>query len=262
MLAELGSTGEARAELEALAADGFGRLPFDEEWQLSMCFLAEAAAQLNDTAGAETLCRLPAPLCRQGRYQPVPCRRGRHAVVASLELVGVPVPRHDPKPPECACLTRSAPRALQHQVRRQPVEPRERALVHRAEAPALFERDQEDLSRELVGAFDRRPGPPVRDPLRALRQRHRDRNRPVAELRLRGDQHLGTLCHRQRRQPVGTEQLGYARALRGRLPVTASGGACRQTCADRAASFRALARGSSGRRVVGEPTGRTRTSAN
>jgi hypothetical protein len=61
MLSELGSTAEARTELEALAADGFGRLPFDEEWEVSMCFLAEAAARLDDTAGAATLCRLLLP---------------------------------------------------------------------------------------------------------------------------------------------------------------------------------------------------------
>jgi endoglucanase len=43
----------------------------------------------------------------------------------------------------------------------------------------------------------------------------RDWNRPVAQLRLRGGQHLGSLRHRQRRQPLGAEQLGHARALRG-----------------------------------------------
>jgi DNA-binding SARP family transcriptional activator len=55
MLAELGSTGEARTELEALAADDFSRLPFDEEWEVSMCLLAETAARLGDSARAATL---------------------------------------------------------------------------------------------------------------------------------------------------------------------------------------------------------------
>jgi tetratricopeptide (TPR) repeat protein len=61
VLAELGSTSEARTELEALAADGFGRLPFDEEWEVSLCFLAETAARLDDAAGAATLYGLLVP---------------------------------------------------------------------------------------------------------------------------------------------------------------------------------------------------------
>jgi tetratricopeptide (TPR) repeat protein len=55
MLAELGSTDEARAELETLGADGFSSLPFDEEWAVSMCLLAEAAARLGDTGAAAVL---------------------------------------------------------------------------------------------------------------------------------------------------------------------------------------------------------------
>jgi tetratricopeptide (TPR) repeat protein len=55
MLAELGSTGEARTEFEALAADGFSGLPFDEEWEVSMCFLAETAARLGDKRRAKAL---------------------------------------------------------------------------------------------------------------------------------------------------------------------------------------------------------------
>jgi class 3 adenylate cyclase/tetratricopeptide (TPR) repeat protein len=61
MLAELGSTGDARTELEALAADAFGRLPFDEEWEVSMCFLAETAARLGDRPCAATLYELLLP---------------------------------------------------------------------------------------------------------------------------------------------------------------------------------------------------------
>jgi tetratricopeptide (TPR) repeat protein len=61
MLAELGSTDEARAELEALAADGFSGIPFDEEWQVSQCFLAEAAAHIGDRDHAGTLYGLLLP---------------------------------------------------------------------------------------------------------------------------------------------------------------------------------------------------------
>jgi DNA-binding SARP family transcriptional activator len=61
VLAELGSIGEARTEFEALAADDFARLPFDEEWEVSMCFLAETAARLGDGARAATLYKLLLP---------------------------------------------------------------------------------------------------------------------------------------------------------------------------------------------------------
>ncbi len=55
VLADLGSTAEARTELEALAGDDFSRVPFDEEWEVSMCLLAETAARLGDSAHAATL---------------------------------------------------------------------------------------------------------------------------------------------------------------------------------------------------------------
>jgi DNA-binding SARP family transcriptional activator len=55
MLAELGSTTEARAEFEALAVDGFSALPFDEEWEVSVCLLAEAAARLGESDHAAAL---------------------------------------------------------------------------------------------------------------------------------------------------------------------------------------------------------------
>jgi tetratricopeptide (TPR) repeat protein len=61
MLAELGSTAAARAEFDALAADGFGGLPFDEEWDVSLCLLAEAASRLGDGARAATLYELLLP---------------------------------------------------------------------------------------------------------------------------------------------------------------------------------------------------------
>jgi eukaryotic-like serine/threonine-protein kinase len=55
MLAELGPTDEARTELEALAVDDFSRLPFDDEWEVSMCLLAETAVRLGDTRRAAVL---------------------------------------------------------------------------------------------------------------------------------------------------------------------------------------------------------------
>jgi DNA-binding SARP family transcriptional activator len=61
MLAELGATVEARAELEALAANDFSGLPFDEEWEVSLCFLAETAARLGDRDHAATLYELLLP---------------------------------------------------------------------------------------------------------------------------------------------------------------------------------------------------------
>jgi DNA-binding SARP family transcriptional activator len=61
MLAELGSTAEARAEFEALAVDAFSGLPFDEEWEVSLCFLAEAAARLGEGGHAVTLHELLLP---------------------------------------------------------------------------------------------------------------------------------------------------------------------------------------------------------
>ncbi|HET8873286.1 MAG TPA: hypothetical protein VFM83_06330, partial [Gaiellaceae bacterium] len=61
VLAEQGSTAEARAEFEALAADDFSRLPFDEEWLISLCVVAETAARLGDSERAETLYRLLLP---------------------------------------------------------------------------------------------------------------------------------------------------------------------------------------------------------
>jgi tetratricopeptide (TPR) repeat protein len=61
MLAELGTTAEARAELEALADDGFSGLPFDEEWEVSLCLLAETAVRLVDQTRAATLYELLLP---------------------------------------------------------------------------------------------------------------------------------------------------------------------------------------------------------
>jgi DNA-binding SARP family transcriptional activator len=61
MLAELGSTAEARAELDALAPDGFGAIPFDEEWVVSLCVLSETASRLGEQDHAVTLYALLLP---------------------------------------------------------------------------------------------------------------------------------------------------------------------------------------------------------
>jgi DNA-binding SARP family transcriptional activator/tetratricopeptide (TPR) repeat protein len=55
MLAELGSTDDARGELGALAADGFSGIPFDEEWEVSLCLLGETAARLGERGHAALL---------------------------------------------------------------------------------------------------------------------------------------------------------------------------------------------------------------
>jgi DNA-binding SARP family transcriptional activator len=55
LAAELGQETEAAALLEALAADDFGALPFDEEWLVSMCLLAEVAASFSDDLRASTM---------------------------------------------------------------------------------------------------------------------------------------------------------------------------------------------------------------
>jgi DNA-binding SARP family transcriptional activator/tetratricopeptide (TPR) repeat protein len=55
MASELGYTAEAREALEALAADGFAGLPFDEEWLVSLGLLAETATTLGDVERAADL---------------------------------------------------------------------------------------------------------------------------------------------------------------------------------------------------------------
>jgi DNA-binding SARP family transcriptional activator len=61
MLAELGSTAEARIELETVAAEDFAGIPFDEEWEVSLCFLAETASRLEEKDQAAALYRLLLP---------------------------------------------------------------------------------------------------------------------------------------------------------------------------------------------------------
>jgi DNA-binding SARP family transcriptional activator len=53
--AKLGHEDEARRALDALAADRFSGIPFDDSWLASMCFLAEAAALLGDAERAAVL---------------------------------------------------------------------------------------------------------------------------------------------------------------------------------------------------------------
>jgi DNA-binding SARP family transcriptional activator len=61
MLTELRRPDEARTGLESLGADDFSRLPFDEEWEVSMCFLGETAARLGDSTRAATIYELLLP---------------------------------------------------------------------------------------------------------------------------------------------------------------------------------------------------------
>jgi DNA-binding SARP family transcriptional activator len=61
MLSEVGEAVEARAELEALAANGFAEIPFDEEWEVSLCLLAETATRLRDSEHAAKLYDLLLP---------------------------------------------------------------------------------------------------------------------------------------------------------------------------------------------------------
>jgi DNA-binding SARP family transcriptional activator len=61
VVTELGATDEARAELEALSDNGFGGIPFDEEWEVSLCLLAETASRLGENERAATLYELLLP---------------------------------------------------------------------------------------------------------------------------------------------------------------------------------------------------------
>ena len=61
MAVELGRAAEARDAFEALAADDFAALPFEEMWLVGMGFLSDTAAALGDAARAELLYELPLP---------------------------------------------------------------------------------------------------------------------------------------------------------------------------------------------------------
>jgi hypothetical protein len=61
VMSAVGSDDEARADFDGLAADRFARLPFDEEWEVSLCLLADAAARLDDPLQAEVLYELLLP---------------------------------------------------------------------------------------------------------------------------------------------------------------------------------------------------------
>ncbi len=61
MLAESDLAAEARRELDALAASRFAGIPFDEEWEVSLCLLAETAARLGERGHAATLYDLLLP---------------------------------------------------------------------------------------------------------------------------------------------------------------------------------------------------------
>ena len=59
VLAELGAHDEARAALEALTRDRCAALPFDEEWLVSTCLLADAAVVLGAAEAATAALRAP-----------------------------------------------------------------------------------------------------------------------------------------------------------------------------------------------------------
>lgn len=59
--AELGRTDEARTEFEALARDGFGTLPRNDEWLYGMTLLADVAGALRDVEGTAILYELLLP---------------------------------------------------------------------------------------------------------------------------------------------------------------------------------------------------------
>ena len=63
-----GSEASAREEFEALAADDFAVLPFDEEWVLSMCFLAETARFLSDEQRASILYEQLLPYAQRAAF--------------------------------------------------------------------------------------------------------------------------------------------------------------------------------------------------
>jgi hypothetical protein len=58
---ETGRDGEARREFRLLAVDDFAGLPRDNVWLLSMAFLSETCAYLEDASGAAVLYRLFSP---------------------------------------------------------------------------------------------------------------------------------------------------------------------------------------------------------
>jgi DNA-binding SARP family transcriptional activator/RecA/RadA recombinase len=61
LLAQLGADDEARAALEALTRDRCAALPFDEEWLVSTCLLADAAGVLGASEASTVLYELLAP---------------------------------------------------------------------------------------------------------------------------------------------------------------------------------------------------------
>jgi DNA-binding SARP family transcriptional activator len=61
VLARLGRLPEAKRQLDALAADDFAAVPFDQEWLCAASFLAEASVLVGDLASADVLYRLLAP---------------------------------------------------------------------------------------------------------------------------------------------------------------------------------------------------------
>jgi DNA-binding SARP family transcriptional activator len=63
-----GSEASAREAFDALAADDFAVLPFDEEWLLSLCFLAETARFLSDVRRASVLYEQLLPYAQRAAF--------------------------------------------------------------------------------------------------------------------------------------------------------------------------------------------------
>jgi len=61
LLSVIGATDGARTEFDTLSANDFSGIPFDEEWEVSLCLLAETAARLGEDKRAATLYELLLP---------------------------------------------------------------------------------------------------------------------------------------------------------------------------------------------------------
>jgi tetratricopeptide (TPR) repeat protein len=93
LTAELGYEAEARAGLEACAADRCAALPFDEEWLVSMGLLAETAAALADREHAAVLYELLVPYADRVAISYPEVSTG--SVARYLGLLAATIDRHE-----------------------------------------------------------------------------------------------------------------------------------------------------------------------
>jgi tetratricopeptide (TPR) repeat protein len=68
--AELGNERSARAELRALAADGFAALPLNDDWIFEVCLLADANRLLNDAIDPSFIYELLLPFADRNAFTP------------------------------------------------------------------------------------------------------------------------------------------------------------------------------------------------